>query len=84
MRAGDPSGGSIFGLPYSSNATFLVEVGPDGARTKAVYKPHRGERPLGPSLQRHQQFPFFRLGMAMWAHVTFRLQRDAQPLHVVG
>ncbi len=40
-------------MPWSSNATFLAEVTgpcpppPDGPATvKAVYKPHRGERPL--------------------------------------
>jgi uncharacterized repeat protein (TIGR03843 family) len=39
-------------MPWSTNATFLVEVrdegGPDGAerRALAVYKPERGERPL--------------------------------------
>lgn len=37
-------------MPWSSNATFLVEVCGDGgeaeAPRKAVYKPHRGERPL--------------------------------------
>jgi len=33
-------------MPWSSNATFLVEVA-DGARsTRAIYKPLRGERPL--------------------------------------
>mgnify|MGYP001361164179 CR=1 FL=1 len=33
-------------MPWSSNATFLVTVtlGPD--RRAAIYKPHRGERPL--------------------------------------
>ncbi len=31
-------------MPWSSNATFLVEIGP--ARKRAVYKPGRGERPL--------------------------------------
>lgn len=35
-------------LPWSSNGTFLVEVCEEqGAEpTRAVYKPHRGERPL--------------------------------------
>jgi len=33
-------------MPWSSNATFLVEVVLDGAATLAVYKPQRGERPL--------------------------------------
>jgi uncharacterized repeat protein (TIGR03843 family) len=34
-------------MPWSSNATFLVEVsGGDGRATLGVYKPTRGERPL--------------------------------------
>ncbi len=33
-------------LPWSSNATFLVEVELGGATALAVYKPERGERPL--------------------------------------
>lgn len=33
-------------LPRSSNATFLVTCTLDSVRLLAVYKPHRGERPL--------------------------------------
>lgn len=33
-------------MPYSSNATFLVQVTHDGSSTQAIYKPLRGERPL--------------------------------------
>ena len=33
-------------MPWSSNATFLVEAELDGEVAQAVYKPHRGERPL--------------------------------------
>ena len=33
-------------LPWSSNATFLVELCLDGTSGMAVYKPVRGERPL--------------------------------------
>ena len=33
-------------MPWSSNATFLVEVSRAGATTLAVYKPGRGERAL--------------------------------------
>ena len=33
-------------MPWSSNGTFLVELGLDGEETTAIYKPHRGERPL--------------------------------------
>jgi uncharacterized repeat protein (TIGR03843 family) len=33
-------------MPYSSNATFLVDVCHEGLLVQAIYKPHRGERPL--------------------------------------
>jgi uncharacterized repeat protein (TIGR03843 family) len=33
-------------MPYSSNATFLVQVCHQGHATRAIYKPARGERPL--------------------------------------
>jgi uncharacterized repeat protein (TIGR03843 family) len=33
-------------MPWSSNGTFLVELCLDGAEGAAIYKPHRGERPL--------------------------------------
>src|SRR5947207_14275763 len=33
-------------MPWSSNATFLVELTLNGATGQAVYKPRRGERPL--------------------------------------
>ena len=33
-------------MPWSSNATFLVEVRAGGRCLRAVYKPRRGERPL--------------------------------------
>lgn len=33
-------------MPWSSNATFLVEVSGGGRQILAVYKPTRGERPL--------------------------------------
>ncbi len=33
-------------MPYSSNATFLVEVNKDSATSRGIYKPSRGERSL--------------------------------------
>ena len=33
-------------MPYSSNATFLVECEATGGTTLAIYKPVKGERPL--------------------------------------
>lgn len=33
-------------MPWSSNATFLVNVALDGVETRGIYKPGQGERPL--------------------------------------
>jgi uncharacterized repeat protein (TIGR03843 family) len=33
-------------MPWSSNATFLVDIAHDGLLAQGIYKPHRGERPL--------------------------------------
>jgi uncharacterized repeat protein (TIGR03843 family) len=33
-------------MPWSSNGTFLTTVALDGVDLPAIYKPHRGERPL--------------------------------------
>jgi len=33
-------------MPWSSNGTFLVSLCLDGDQGAAIYKPHRGERPL--------------------------------------
>jgi len=33
-------------MPYSSNATFLVDIHHDGLEAQAIYKPEAGERPL--------------------------------------
>ena len=33
-------------MPFSSNATFLVEVGADDRTARAIYKPSKGEQPL--------------------------------------
>src|SRR5207237_5797877 len=34
-------------MPWSSNATFLVKLGHGGRESLAIYKPRKGERPLG-------------------------------------
>ncbi len=33
-------------MPWSSNATFLIEASLDDRSARAIYKPHAGERPL--------------------------------------
>ncbi len=45
LRTGD-MGMAPGRLRWSSNHTFLVELCTDTVRTKAIYKPRRGERPL--------------------------------------
>jgi uncharacterized repeat protein (TIGR03843 family) len=45
-------------MPWSSNATFLVNLELDGAIAQAIYKPMRGERPLWdfePGLHRRER-----------------------------
>lgn len=54
-------------MPRSSNATLLVDVVLEGTRTRAIYKPVRGERPLwdfDPGLHRREAAAY-RLSEAM-------------------
>jgi uncharacterized repeat protein (TIGR03843 family) len=44
-------------MPWSSNATYLIEVSKNEVTTRAIYKPLRGERPLwdfAPGLHRRE------------------------------
>jgi len=63
-------------LPWSSNATFLVEAALDDAAALGVYKPERGERPLW-------DFPagLFRRELAAW-HLSEALGWDVVPLTI--
>ena len=63
-------------LPWSSNATFLVEAALDEATALAVYKPARGERPLW-------DFPsgLFRRELAAW-HLSEALGWNVVPLTI--
>jgi uncharacterized repeat protein (TIGR03843 family) len=63
-------------LPWSSNATFLVEATLDDATALAVYKPERGERPLW-------DFPagLFRRELAAW-HLSEALGWGIVPLTI--
>ena len=63
-------------LPWSSNATLLVEASLNGATTLGVYKPARGERPLW-------DFPrgLFRRELAAW-HLSEALGWGLVPLTV--
>ena len=63
-------------LPWSTNATLLVEAELDGVTTLGVYKPERGERPLW-------DFPsgLFRRELAAW-HLSEALGWGLVPLTV--
>lgn len=59
-------------LPWSSNATFLVEVRHEATALLAVYKPGRGERPLWdfpPALYR-REVAAYRLSESLGWHVV--------------
>jgi uncharacterized repeat protein (TIGR03843 family) len=66
-------------MPWSSNATFLVELRLDNAATLAVYKPGRGERPLWdfpPGLYR-REIAAYHLSEALgWSLVPLTVPRD--------
>jgi uncharacterized repeat protein (TIGR03843 family) len=66
-------------MPWSSNATFLVELALDAATGFAIYKPERGERPLWdfpPGLHR-RELAAYRLSEALgWDLVPPTVCRD--------
>lgn len=66
-------------LPWSSNATFLARVGCGDDITLAVYKPHRGERPLWdfpPGLGRREAAAWELSEALGWRVVPETVQRD--------
>jgi uncharacterized repeat protein (TIGR03843 family) len=66
-------------MPWSSNATFLVEVTLEGTTTLAVYKPERGERPLWdfPRGLFKRELAAWHLSEALgWGLVPLTVQRD--------
>jgi uncharacterized repeat protein (TIGR03843 family) len=71
-------------MPWSSNATFLVNVTCGGASAHAVYKPRRGERPLWdfPSGLDKREVAAYELSQALrWDLIPVTVLRDA-PLGV--
>jgi uncharacterized repeat protein (TIGR03843 family) len=66
-------------MPWSSNATFLVELSLNGSTGYAVYKPGRGERPLWdfpPALYR-REIAAYHLSEALgWGLVPLTLERE--------
>ena len=59
-------------MPWSSNATFLVTVRDGEDEARAIYKPHRGERPLWdfPSGLYQREVAAYRLSEVMGLHVV--------------
>lgn len=70
-------------MPWSSNATFLVDLCFDGEAGTAVYKPGRGEQELWdfPSGLYHREVAAFALSEALgWSVVPETVLRDDGPL----
>ena len=72
-------------MPWSSNATFLVEACLDGATAPAIYKPHKGERPLWdfPSGLYQREVATYELSAALgWDLVPLTILREEAPLGI--
>jgi uncharacterized repeat protein (TIGR03843 family) len=72
-------------MPWSSNGTFLVESCIEGETARAVYKPHRGERPLWdfPSGLYQREVASYELSAALgWDLVPLTVVREEAPLGV--
>jgi uncharacterized repeat protein (TIGR03843 family) len=70
-------------MPWSSNATFLVEGCLDATAVRAVYKPRRGEQPLWdfPSGLYQREVAAYELSRALgWDLVPLTVARDDGPL----
>jgi uncharacterized repeat protein (TIGR03843 family) len=72
-------------MPWSSNATFLVEGCLDDTRTRAIYKPRRGEQPLWdfPNGLYQREVASYELSQALgWDLVPLTISRDDGPLGI--
>lgn len=70
-------------MPWSSNATFLVDLCHEGVSMPAVYKPARGERPLWdfPGGLHRREVAAYRLSEALgWGVVPETVVREDAPL----
>jgi uncharacterized repeat protein (TIGR03843 family) len=70
-------------MPWSSNATFLVEACHEDETVKAIYKPRRGEQPLWdfPSGLHQREVAAYELSAALgWDLVPLTVTRDDAPL----
>jgi uncharacterized repeat protein (TIGR03843 family) len=66
-------------MPWSSNATFLCDIRCGDETSRAIYKPHRGERPLWdfPSGLDHREVAAYELSRALgWDLVPVTVLRD--------
>ncbi|CAN5764811.1 SCO1664 family protein [soil metagenome] len=66
-------------MPWSSNATFLVDLCLDATTAQAVYKPERGERPLWdfpPGLAKREEAAYLLSEALGWGLVPPTIQRD--------
>jgi len=66
-------------LPWSSNATFLVEITLNGTVGHAVYKPGRGERPLWdfpPAIYRREIAAYVLSESLGWGLVPLTIERE--------
>lgn len=73
-------------MPWSSNATFLVEAVLDDRTARGIYKPHAGERPLWdfPDGLYRREVAAYELSAALgWSVVPLTIVRDDVP-HGVG
>jgi len=73
-------------MPWSSNATFLVEACLDGRTARGIYKPHAGERPLWDfpdGLYRREAAAYELSASLGWGVVPLTLVRDDLP-HGIG
>jgi uncharacterized repeat protein (TIGR03843 family) len=73
-------------MPWSSNATFLVEACLEGHTTRGIYKPHAGERPLWdfPDGLYRREAAAYELSCALgWGIVPLTIVRDDLP-HGIG
>jgi uncharacterized repeat protein (TIGR03843 family) len=69
-------------MPWSTNATFLVEACLEGATARGIYKPHAGERPLWdfPDGLYRREVAAYELSAALgWDVVPLTIVRDDLP-----
>jgi uncharacterized repeat protein (TIGR03843 family) len=72
-------------LPWSSNGTFLATVRLEGCELHAVYKPHRGERPLWdfPDGLYSREVAAYEVSAALgWSVVPETVLREDAPLGI--